>query len=393
MVTRIDDNAYSALFSDSEESESSELSALLANPDLDIQKPLSIRELQESSETGGEKRSRIEQPQQTVVDYETEEEKSDYNEEGLSPNDQSPLEASGEQGFKKVEPIATVPPLGLINNPASQVSKIDQSQVQARDQVRTGLAAVPHPPVGQRPLVSSSASFRGNGTVAEGKTNGNVADLEAVSRQRDLSADLKLPGFQSGVQTKPKHPVRQAPAVPSFHGQTGLTGRVSPFNVRDIIPYISVEAYEQEKSRAIQVDSDEEEEEKEEFKEDPDFDPKVGDFLLFPNFGDVPYHLVRVTGRPFDDAVAFSYFGVSKQNKKRLVGFQQVWNHDDASKPEIQQNAPVKMNGYKIVDHEVLLSEFCQKVIVPVEYGPPTNRKFKLKYSDVQEVLKYRPDT
>ena len=51
------------------------------------------------------------------------------------------------------------------------------------------------------------------------------------------------------------------------------------------------------------------------------------------------------------------------------------------------------MKGYKIVNHEVLLSEFCQKVIVPVEYGPPSNRKFKLKYDDVQEVLKYRPDT
>ena len=70
---------------------------------------------------------------------------------------------------------------------------------------------------------------------------------------------------------------------------------------------------------------------------------------MFPNFGDVPYHLVQVTGRPFDDAVTFSYFGVSKQNKKRLVGFQQVWNHEDASKPEIQQNAPVKAAGYKIV--------------------------------------------
>ena len=171
------------------------------------------------------------------------------------------------------------------------------------------------------------------------------------------------------------------------------TGRVSSFNVRDIIPYISVEAYEQEKARASQAELNEEEVEKEEYKKDPDFDPKEGDFLLFPNFGDVPYHLVQVTGRPFKDAVTFSYFGVSKQNKKRLVGFQQVWNHEDASKPEIQQNAPVKLKGYKIVDHEVLLSEFCQEVIVPVEYGPPTNRKFKLKYSDVQEVLKYRPDT
>ena len=62
METQIDHNAYSALFSDSEESESGELSALLANPDLDTQKALSIRELQEPSEAGGEKRSRTDQP-------------------------------------------------------------------------------------------------------------------------------------------------------------------------------------------------------------------------------------------------------------------------------------------------------------------------------------------
>ena len=68
MEMQIDHNAYSALVSDSEESESGELSALLANPDLDIQNALSIRELQESSETGGEERSRIEQPQPLVVD-------------------------------------------------------------------------------------------------------------------------------------------------------------------------------------------------------------------------------------------------------------------------------------------------------------------------------------
>ena len=38
------------------------------------------------------------------------------------------------------------------------------------------------------------------------------------------------------------------------------TGRVSSFNVRDIIPYISVEAYEQEKARATGADANEEEE-------------------------------------------------------------------------------------------------------------------------------------
>ena len=224
METQTDHNAYSALFSDSEESESSELSALLANPDIGTDRALSIRDFQEPSEAGGIKRSRTDQPQQPVVDYETEEEKSDFNEEGLPPNDQSPLEASGEQGFNKVEPIATVPPVKSINDPASQVKINDQDSVQVRDQVRTGLVAVPQPPVGQRPLVSSSASFRGNGTVAEGKTNGNIADLEAVSRQRDLSADIKLPGFQPGVQTKPKHPVRQAPAVPSGCQGEGFLG-------------------------------------------------------------------------------------------------------------------------------------------------------------------------
>ena len=141
METQIDHNAYSALVSDSEESESGELSALLANPDLDIQNALSIRELQESSETGGEERSRIEQPQPLVVDYEAEEEKADFNEEGSPPTNQSPLEASGEQGFKQVEPIATVPPAKLFDEPASQVSKNDQRSVQSRDQVRTGLAS------------------------------------------------------------------------------------------------------------------------------------------------------------------------------------------------------------------------------------------------------------
>ena len=113
--------------------------------------------------------------------------------------------------------------------------------------------------------------------------------------------------------------------------------------------------------------------------------------MLFPNFGNVRYHLIRVISRPYNDEIKFCYYGVPKTNKKRLTGFQRVWTHP--TKPEIQQNAPVKMKGYKIVDHEVLMSEFCQKVIVPVEYGPLSNRKFKLKYDDVQEVLKYRPDT
>ena len=65
--TQLDHNTHSALFSDSEEPESGELPALLLNPDLDTEKALSTRGLQESSETGGEERSRVEQPQPTVV--------------------------------------------------------------------------------------------------------------------------------------------------------------------------------------------------------------------------------------------------------------------------------------------------------------------------------------
>ena len=75
MQTQVDHNAYSALFSDSEEPEAGELSALLADPDHGGDKALSIRELQEPSEAGGEKRSRPDLPQPAVVNYEQEEEK------------------------------------------------------------------------------------------------------------------------------------------------------------------------------------------------------------------------------------------------------------------------------------------------------------------------------
>ena len=160
------------VFTDSEESESSEMSALLRNPDLDTDEELSIRELQEPSEAGGEGRSRVEQPQPTVVDDEEEEEKAEYNEEGMPPSVQPPRESSGQQGEIQVEPVATVPPTDFIDNPASQVKLFDQSLVQARDQVRTGKVAVPQPPSGKRPTVSSSAEVRGNGSVAGEKSNG-----------------------------------------------------------------------------------------------------------------------------------------------------------------------------------------------------------------------------
>ena len=99
MQTHLDHNAYSALESDSEESESGELSALLSNPDRDVANSLVLADLQEPSEAGGEQRSWINQPQPAVVDYEQEEEKAKFNEEGSPPMNQSPLEASDEQRF------------------------------------------------------------------------------------------------------------------------------------------------------------------------------------------------------------------------------------------------------------------------------------------------------
>ena len=57
MQTQLDHNAYSALESDSEESESGELSALLANPDLDVANSLALADLQGPSEAGTEENS------------------------------------------------------------------------------------------------------------------------------------------------------------------------------------------------------------------------------------------------------------------------------------------------------------------------------------------------
>ena len=52
METQTDHNAYSALFSDSEGSESSELSALLRDPDIGSDQALSIRDFKELATRG-----------------------------------------------------------------------------------------------------------------------------------------------------------------------------------------------------------------------------------------------------------------------------------------------------------------------------------------------------
>ena len=162
------------------------------------------------------------------------------------------------------------------------------------------------------------------------------------------------------------------------------TGKVTTFNVRDIVPFISSGAYE----RVLEEQQEEKEEDSDEALADEDFDPQPGDFLLFPNFQDVPYHLIRVKTRPFTDHITFNYYGVKKTNKTRLKGWQLVWTHP--SKSELQSNSEVKLKGYEVADVELPLTAVCQKVIVPVEYTYCGKNYFRLKKADVKDVLKYK---
>ena len=162
------------------------------------------------------------------------------------------------------------------------------------------------------------------------------------------------------------------------------TGKIQSFNVRDIMPFISKEAYERE----IEEQQEEEKADDEEVKTDDGFDPQPGGFCLFPNFQDVDFHLVQVVSRPFPDEMTVRYYGVPKTNKKRLTGYAKVWTHD--SKPEVQMNAECKLKDYKLVSHELMVADVCQKVIVPVLYSRGKKNYYKLKPADVKDVLKYR---
>ena len=64
------------------------------------------------------------------------------------------------------------------------------------------------------------------------------------------------------------------------------------------------------------------------------------------------------------------------------------WTHD--SKSEVQMNAECKLKDYKLVSHELMVADVCQKVIVPVLYSRGKKDYYKLKAADVKDVLKYR---
>ena len=90
-----------------------------------------------------------------------------------------------------------------------------------------------------------------------------------------------------------------------------------------------------------------------------------------------------------DGNLKFCYYGVPTTNKKRLTGFARVYTHD--KKPEVQSNEEVKLKGYSSLVHELPVSEVCQKEIQTHRYFVKKKAFFKLKESDVVDVLKYAP--
>ena len=160
------------------------------------------------------------------------------------------------------------------------------------------------------------------------------------------------------------------------------TGKISPFNVRDISPYLKKnELREMNEEKDAEDDGNENEELQ---LVNPEFSPVVGDFLLFTGFKDVQFHLIRVTAPVEDGIVKFHYFNTI--SSKRLVGFAKVWTHQ--SKKEIFANS-IMGNGYECEEHEVAVSDVAQKVIVPEKYMRNLKPYFKMTQEQVIGVLRY----
>ena len=79
------------------------------------------------------------------------------------------------------------------------------------------------------------------------------------------------------------------------------------------------------------------------------------------------------------------YLELAEQNSSA----ERVWTHP--TKPEIQQNAECNLKDYSVSEHDLPLSEVCQKVIEPISYMTKGRMCFKLRAEDVKNVLKYAP--
>ena len=162
------------------------------------------------------------------------------------------------------------------------------------------------------------------------------------------------------------------------------TDKISTYHVDLISPYISVEAHVQlEEPKAAEKDK----KGKEPFS-NPDFNPQPGAFLLFPNFGNVAYHLVQVTrGNQGDGEIMFRYWNTS--DKLRLKRFRSVWDHP--TDLEVQSMTKPKKNKkgeFTWKEHSANLEVFCQLEIPVTRNGKP-GQGVHLAKPDVSRVLKY----
>ena len=162
------------------------------------------------------------------------------------------------------------------------------------------------------------------------------------------------------------------------------TDKVSPFNVRDVSPYLKKKEAQEMEEEKEECDSECDDDAEDAPLVNSDFAPEVGDFLLFTGFKDVAFHLIQMTAPVEDGTLKFKYFNTT--SAKREVGFAKVWTHP--TKKEIFSNAS-EVKGYESEEHEVAVGDVAQKVIVPVPYLRFGKKFFKLKQEEVADTKRY----
>ena len=163
------------------------------------------------------------------------------------------------------------------------------------------------------------------------------------------------------------------------------TAKMSTHNIKDIHPYISKEAYVEysDDVKALKTLAGQDVSADDDIAVNDNFDPQQNDFLLFPGFETVDYHLIQVTKRE-GDMIHFHYLNTS--GSSRLKNFKPVWTAPGKSK-EIQSMTKPRLKGYELVEHQVPIDEVCQQQIFPIQ----TPIGYNLTKSNVEAVLKYLP--
>ena len=102
------------------------------------------------------------------------------------------------------------------------------------------------------------------------------------------------------------------------------TAKMSTHNIKDIHPYISKEAYVEysDDVKALKTLAGQDVSADDDIAVNDNFDPQQNDFLLFPGFETVDYHLIQVTKRE-GDMIHFHYLNTS--GSSRLKNFKPVW--------------------------------------------------------------------